>query len=101
MDSNHDKQIQNLQCYRYTTRQYKEGRPILIFQGVLAKPFSIFDKYRSGSDFENDAVARATVFKAVKCCVDIRECKFLDERGDLMACAEVEHTGGGGRTAER
>ena len=21
MDSNHDKQIQNLQCYRYTTRQ--------------------------------------------------------------------------------
>ena len=22
MDSNHDKQIQNLQCYRYTTRQY-------------------------------------------------------------------------------
>lgn len=23
MDSNHDKQIQNLQCYRYTTRQYK------------------------------------------------------------------------------
>ncbi len=23
MDSNHDTQIQNLQCYRYTTRQYK------------------------------------------------------------------------------
>ena len=23
MDSNHDKQIQNLQCYRYTTRQKK------------------------------------------------------------------------------
>ncbi len=22
MDSNHDKQIQNLQCYRYTTRQF-------------------------------------------------------------------------------
>jgi hypothetical protein len=22
MDSNHDTQIQNLQCYRYTTRQY-------------------------------------------------------------------------------
>lgn len=22
MDSNHDKQIQNLQCYRYTTRQW-------------------------------------------------------------------------------
>jgi hypothetical protein len=24
MDSNHDKQIQNLQCYRYTTRQPKD-----------------------------------------------------------------------------
>ena len=23
MDSNHDKQIQNLLCYRYTTRQVK------------------------------------------------------------------------------
>ena len=27
MDSNHDKQIQNLQCYRYTTRQLM-GREI-------------------------------------------------------------------------
>lgn len=25
MDSNHDKQIQNLQCYRYTTRQSMGG----------------------------------------------------------------------------
>ena len=24
MDSNHDKQIQNLQCYRYTTRQWRK-----------------------------------------------------------------------------
>ena len=34
MDSNHDKQIQNLLCYRYTTRQwFQNGRiecPIMI-----------------------------------------------------------------------
>ena len=25
MDSNHDKQIQNLLCYRYTTRQWEKS----------------------------------------------------------------------------
>ncbi len=32
--------------------------------------------------------------------VDIREGEFLDERGDLMSGAEVEHTRGGGGAAE-
>jgi len=41
------------------------------------------------------------VFEAVDGGVDIRECEFLNEWCDLMAGAEVEHTGGGGRTAER
>jgi len=41
MDSNHDKQIQNLQCYRYTTRQQKHcyiNRPLRFFnrQGSFA-----------------------------------------------------------------
>ena len=34
MDSNHDKQIQNLQCYRYTTRQFNS----LILRGLQKHP---------------------------------------------------------------
>ena len=36
MDSNHDKQIQNLQCYRYTTRQNEPlyiSRNVFLFNG--------------------------------------------------------------------
>lgn len=36
MDSNHDKQIQNLQCYRYTTRQ-KGGLLLHKFAEVQCK----------------------------------------------------------------
>jgi hypothetical protein len=38
MDSNHDKQIQNLQCYRYTTRQLM-GREI---SGRLSAMATVF-----------------------------------------------------------
>ena len=35
MDSNHDKQIQNLLCYRYTTRQFEAHKHWL--NGVFPK----------------------------------------------------------------
>jgi hypothetical protein len=31
MDSNHDKQIQNLLCYRYTIRQSRAQRNVVVF----------------------------------------------------------------------
>ncbi len=68
----------------------------------LAKVFSEFlrnlGEPRSG--FENDAVSWTALFESVEGRVDIREGEFLDERGDLMSGAEVEHTRGGGGAAE-
>ena len=67
----------------------------------MAKFFSGFLKTRRRSSLEDDAVSWAAVFEAVDGGVDIRECEFLNEWGDLMAGTEFEHADDGGRAAER
>gem|GEM_PF-2913733 len=49
MDSNHDKQIQNLQCYRYTTRQLTGAGNIDFPNGFGKGFFGIFAKPRGAS----------------------------------------------------
>lgn len=102
MDSNHDKQIQNLQCYRYTTRQIAGVGNIDFPSGFGKGFFGIFGVLlgRGFSGFEDDAESRAALFEAIEGGVDIREGEFLDERGDLMSGTEVEHARGGGGAAE-